>query len=134
VKKRSSPLVTKMSFLPRNFWSKRRIGWCFCVTLVVLLFIIVISIEVPKSEKAGKHHQILQGFAKDFNITWAPDHTELLDNDQILELKLDNTSGTTSSCFCSMLEFIGPNQYNSLKLQCDGNVKYFFKNSGMQRS
>jgi len=106
-KKRSSQLVAKMSYLPRNFLSKKRIGGCFGVTLVVLTLIIVLSIEVPKSEKTGKHHQKLQGFAKDFNITWAPDHTELLDNDQILELKLDNTSGTTSSCFCSMLESIG---------------------------
>jgi xyloglucan:xyloglucosyl transferase len=113
VKKRRSQLVTKMSFLPKNFWSKRRIGWCFCVTLVVLLFIIVISIEVPKSEKKGKHHQILQGFAKDFNITWAPDHTALLDNDQILELKLDNTSG---SAFRSINQFLFGNITMQIKL------------------
>jgi hypothetical protein len=53
----------------------------------------VISIEVP-AEKRRKHRSTTPPFFKDFNITWAPDHTQLLDNGEVLELKLDNTSGT----------------------------------------
>jgi len=96
-------------------WSKKGIGKCLCVSLIILLllvFIIVISIEVP-AEKRRKHQSTTPPFFKDFNITWAPDHTQLLDNGEVFELKLDNTSG---SAFQSINQFLFGNITMQIKL------------------
>jgi xyloglucan:xyloglucosyl transferase len=106
--------VDAMQSTPKK-WSKKAIGGCLCVSLIILLllvFIIVISIEVP-AEKRRKHQSRTPPFFKDFNITWAPDHAQLLDNGEVLELKLDNTSG---SAFESINQFLFGNITMQIKL------------------
>ena len=74
---------------PKKFATKKNVAICMCLAVVVLTLIIAVSVAVPK---AHKKKQVV-GFHKDFSITWAENHTRLLDDGQRLELLLDPESG-----------------------------------------
>lgn len=74
---------------PKKLATKKNVAICMCLAVVVLTLIIAVSVAVPK---AHKKKQVV-GFHKDFSITWAENHTRLLDDGQRLELLLDPESG-----------------------------------------
>lgn len=86
-------LVDAMQKPTSKLCTKRNAAWCLAVVLLFLA--VMISVIVIKSRKHETHNTpVVAGFDKEFSIMWAEDHTKFLNDGQLLELMLDNVSGT----------------------------------------
>lgn len=76
----------------KNPSRKKKLGGCIILGCIIL--IIVLAVVISQVTKKGK--QNVNGFDKDFSITWAKNHTRISHHGERLELILDAESGMLS--------------------------------------